>query len=97
MANAKASNVWDVNATGALTTDKSHLLFGVIMTATGASASLVLTEASGGATKFRYDIANDETSEFINLGETPIFFSQGMYVQTLTNCVAQLIYGKVQG
>jgi hypothetical protein len=97
MANARASNVWDVNATGALTTEKSQILLGVIMTATSTGASLVLAESSGAAVKFRADIATDDTTQLFDISNFPIFFSQGIYVQTLTNCVAQLVITKVAG
>jgi hypothetical protein len=91
MSNARASNVWDVNATGALTAGKGQRVTGVIVTSTNTNASLILKESNSGSVKFRWDIAASNTSNHIYLLDTPIFFSQDIYVATLTNCVAQII------
>jgi hypothetical protein len=94
MANARASNVWDINATGALGAGKGQKVCHIIVTTTGTNASLILKESSGGSVKFRADQAATTTTSHFNFELIPIFFSQDIYVATLTNCVAQLITTK---
>ncbi len=84
MANTRSGNVFYVDSTGELTTDASIKLIGILFTTNAANDTLVMKESSGGANKLLIKHATAGDTKFIDLSTTPILFTVGMYVSTLT-------------
>jgi hypothetical protein len=84
VANARSGNVFYVDATGELTTDSSIKVIGILFTTNAANDQLVLRESSGGSNKINIKHVTANDTKFIDLSSTPILFSRGIYVSTLT-------------
>ena len=95
MANAINGNSVYVDTTGALDISKPQnvKVTGVILTATAASAQLVLQDnASTAVNKLDVRVATDESSQFFDFSMTPIVFPNGIKVSALTNALATIIF-----
>lgn len=100
MANVRSSNSWYIDTQHATASDdlivKNISVLGAIVTATGASGRLVLSDASSNNLKLDLRVAsiNGSTSgdsKTFDFSNAPIIFPNGVVVSTLTTCVATLI------
>lgn len=85
MANARTGNIIYIDTTSnQITTDLNLKVASILFTSSGAGDALELRESSSGTTKVYIKNATaNNTEQFIF--ETPIVFSQGIYVQTLSS------------
>lgn len=91
MANIESGNSVYIDATGALSAKPNQRVVQVLLTATAASARIVLTNGDTTTVKLDLRVATSgETGSFVF--DYPIVFSNGVHVLTLTNAVATLIY-----
>lgn len=85
MANARSGNIIFIDtASSQITSDLNLKIASILFTSSSAGDALELRESSSGSTKvyIKNGTAND-TAQFIF--ETPIVFSQGIYVQTISS------------
>lgn len=93
MANANTSTVLYIDTGSSSITTEPTKVIGIIYTATAATASFILQENSNSKeTKFRLDLADANTTDYIDLSTTPILFHNGVYAATITDGVITLIY-----
>jgi len=92
MANAANGNTLYIDSTGAVGPTKNVRISGIFMTSTAATASLILRD--GSTNKARYDIAAANTTEYFDVSAVPMYFPNGVTVNTVTNCVATLIFSR---
>jgi len=84
MANVKQGNVWLVDSTGSLTTEPRQKVSDIIYTASGAGDNIVLRASASGPDIITIKNPTANSTMHIPLN-TPLFFPQGIYVQTLTS------------
>jgi hypothetical protein len=96
MANKRNGNTIYVDTAGTLTSDKNMHVVNVIVTATAASAVVVLSDPDGTSLKADLRVADSGvTQQFAFL--PPMFFPNGIRVTTLTNAIATVIYNRSGG
>lgn len=93
MANVNNGNTLFIDSTGNVSDTRGLTAKHVIVTATAASASLILRDQdTGNSSKLRVDIASAGSVVHLPLEEHGIYFPNGVNVGTATNCVATLVY-----
>lgn len=91
VANTRRGNLIYIDTTASAAEDRiNQKVAYVILTATAASASLILEETSGSGDVVRFDKAAAGTEVF-PFPDRPMVFPTGIYVKTLTNAVATLV------
>lgn len=91
MANQRSGNTVYTDTTGDVATETIYLI-GLILTPTAASAVIVLKDrTNAGNTKMDYRAATSGVSSHLDLTQSPMIFTNGINVATLTNAVATLI------
>lgn len=85
MANAAQGNSVYIDATGVI-------VVGILVTATSASAVLVLQDASGSTNKLDLRVATSGDSKFFDFSSAPITFPNGIKASTVTNAKCAVIY-----
>ena len=93
MANAFNSNTFYVDTTGTFTAADAHIITHVVLTATSASARIVLQDATTSSNKLDLRVVVSGDSKVFDFADAPIRFEGGVKVSTLTNGVATLIGG----
>lgn len=91
MANTRSGNIISIDtASSQVTSDLNLKIASILFTSSAAGDTLELRESSSGATKVfvKNGTAND-TAQFIF--DTPIVFSQGIYVQTLSTSARAIL------
>ena len=96
MANVRSNNTHYIDSTGALI-DANVKVVGITLTATAANAVLLLKNYADSRSKIDLRVATSGATEFFNFAETPLVFPDGIYVKTLTNAIATLIYNNSGG
>lgn len=96
MANVRNGNTIYVDSAATLTTDKNLHVVNVLVTATAASAVVVLADPDGTSLKADLRVATNGTTESF-MFVTPVFFPNGIKVTTLTNAIATIIYTRSGG
>ena len=99
MANVRSGNSFyvDTAASSEASSDASNLslpnvvVTGVLLTATSASARIVLEDVTTGNIKLDLRVATSGDSKFFDLSRTPINFPNGISPATVTNAVATII------
>lgn len=94
MANAVNSNTVYVDSTGDISigTDKNIKVSYIVVTATGASAVLVLEDnQTTDVKKLDLRVATDGESKIFDFSSKPLVFPNGINVETLTNAIATLV------
>lgn len=91
MANAVTGNKIYIDATGAVTTERTKVSY-ILFTPDAANDQLILRETSGGANCINIRASVAKETMTIDLSATPAVFNNGIYVQTLsTSATATLI------
>lgn len=91
MANARSGNTHSVDSTGVLVSDACKIAQ-VLVTATAASAILELRDAAGSIVKLNLRVAASGDTGVFDFALNPVFCPNGLKVQTLTNCIAFVVY-----
>jgi hypothetical protein len=91
VANVRQGNSHWVEATGSLESSRS-VVYGVIVTATAASAVVVIQDSAGSNTKLDLRVATSGESKHFDFSHSPISFPKGINVSTLTNAKCMVIY-----
>lgn len=91
MANVEQGNSYYIDTTGALK-NVNYRLSGVVLTPTSANAVLLLKDHGDSKNKMDLRAATSGESKFFDFSSQPVTFPNGIYVKTLTNCVALLIF-----
>jgi len=93
VANVRNLNTDYVDSTGTLNSGKAAKVVYIIVTATSASAVLLLTDtASGNPKKLNLRVADANSTQVFDFSNSPIVFPNGVRVETLTNAVATVVY-----
>lgn len=90
MANVASGNSIYVDSAGVVTSTPTNLLF-VVLTATSANAILHLEDSATGDAKMNLRLATAGDSIQFSFSDQPIFFSGGIEVTSVTNCVATFV------
>jgi hypothetical protein len=88
MANVVNGNTLYIDSTGTAVTQKDVFITHVTLTATSASAVLLLRDLTTAANKADLRVATSGATEVFDFSDNPMRFPNGIVVQTLTNCVA---------
>jgi hypothetical protein len=96
MANARSGNTHSIDATGVLSSDPCKIAM-VLVTATAATAILELRDAAGSVVKLNLRAATSGDTAVFDFALNPIFCPNGLKVQTLTNCIAFVVYNQNGG
>lgn len=96
MANARSGNTHSIDATGVISADSCRIAM-VLVTATAASAILELRDAAGTIVKLNLRVAISGDTGVFDFALAPIFCPNGLKVQTLTNCIAFIVYNNGSG
>jgi hypothetical protein len=94
LANTKTGNVWYVDTAYAAATDDitDNIVVGsVVLTATAASARIVLKDPKTGVIKLDLRSPTDALSAHFDFSANPISCPNGLRASTLTNAVASII------
>lgn len=90
MANVKHGNTIYIDATGDVTSNKTHV-YQVLVSATAANAQVVLGNIGASEKQLDLRVATDgdtKSFEFV----VPVMFPDGVEVITLTNAIVTLVY-----
>lgn len=91
MANTRRGPLHYIDSTGILSSEQNTKIAQVFITCTSAGAILVLSDLDGTPLlDLRLTTAN--TSQQMDLSATPLVFSKGLRVTTLTNAIVTLVY-----
>lgn len=102
MANTLNGNTWYIDTAHSTSANDlvraSVLVTYIIVTATSASAVLVLSDVQGTApAKLELRVAAADTSQLFDFSYKPLLFPNGIQVTTLTNCKAMCIISSTGG
>jgi len=92
VANTRSGNTYYIDtqyATNEELAVANLTVVGVIVTATGASAVVALTDS--GTVKLNLRVATSGATEFFDFSEAPIVFANSIRPTTLTNAIATVI------
>lgn len=95
VANVRNGNTYYVDSTGSLDI-KNIKISSIYLTSTGASARIVLSDSSTGATKIDLRIAASGESKLFESENASIVFPNGITITTLSNAVATLLLEESQ-
>lgn len=91
MANIRNANTYYIDGTASNLALKSVKVTHVIISASSATAILVLKDVTSGNIKFDGRVATSGESRTFDLSDNPIVFPNGIDPTTVTNCVATLV------
>lgn len=91
MANVRVGNSVYVDSTGNLGTDPVKVVR-ILVTATAASAVVVLADAAASSKKFDLRVATSGETVQFDFTLSPVLFPGGVKVVTLTNAIVTVIY-----
>ena len=101
MANTLNGNTWYVDTQYVSASDdldvKNLLVDYIFVTATAASAQVVLIDPSNSAVKFDLRVETADHTEAFSFEKNPIRCPNGLRVQTLTNAVATIVGSQSRG
>lgn len=101
MANTKCGNTCYVDTQYSVAADqlagKNLRVVGIVLTATGANARLVLSDITGPTTKIDVRVGTSGESKHFRFEEYPINFPNGIRPSTLSNAVATIIISESGG
>jgi hypothetical protein len=98
VANARSGNTYYIDtqyATNEELTGQNLLVLGVLVTATAASAVLLLADST--VKKMDLRVATSGASQFFDFSSSPVRFNTSIRPTTLTNAVATIIIKDSQG
>lgn len=90
MANARSGNTYYIDGTSTTLSEKNLRVTHVTITATSASAVLLLKDVSTDNIKADLRVATAGDSVTFDFSLNPIVFANGINPATVTNCVASL-------
>lgn len=92
MASYASSNAIYIDATGDLLTKKNLKLLSVTVTATSATAVIVLQDITNTSFKLDLRVADAGSTQVFDYSTGPMMFPNGFKCLTLTNAIATLVY-----
>lgn len=95
MANVRTGSSIYIDSTGAISDTANFKAKIIIVTATSASASVILHDSQSSTVPMvRLDVASAGSQQPFDLTDAPLVFPNGITVNTLTNAVVTIIGGK---
>lgn len=91
MANVRSGNSHYVDSTGQLRDDACRISK-IICTATGGAGALELRDGADSVKKIDIRVDTASKTQMLDFGVDPMFCPTGLYVHTLTNCIACILY-----
>lgn len=95
MANAHNGNTLFVDSTGAIGPSKNVKVAYLVASVTGASPALILMD--GSTTKLNLTFQASTVPQVFDFSSAPIYFPNGVTVNTITNCKATLVTSQGDG
>lgn len=104
MANVRNANTFYIDTAAADTNPDTtgnlsgnYLVTGIFITASSASATIILKDVTTGDLKINLQEASSGETHYYDLSDNPMHFPNGISPSTVTNIITTMLVKKVQG